>query len=181
MKKLIALVLCVLFLFCGCMRKSEPFYEETNDNIVFEPYYHYVFADDESIRIQYTNNTENPIYFYDIYNLEKDVNGTWMIIGDSRYKTFDTTYRHEVSPGSTSDARYYTKAYTETLVEGTTYRISTYCFDDEGHYWQVFAEVTCDDEKANDEIIEITNRLLEDPPENDLPEEFFDVEWIRLN
>lgn len=151
MKKLFAILLTICLLLCGCTQPSVPFTENTSDQITVEPEYHYVYPDDKALTLYWTNNTTEKIYMLKTYNLEMLSGDSWVIVGNSEKADFDTSFSFMTSPGNTSNVTYDFRVYTDSLKEGNTYRISTFCFDDKGNEYQVFAEFICDAGLADEE------------------------------
>ena len=66
-----------------------------------------------------------------------------------------------IEPNTESLARYDIELFAKSLDNGATYRISTYCYDEDGNYYQVYAEFICDDDLAEQELIELSNAALD--------------------
>ncbi|MBR3610148.1 MAG: hypothetical protein IKL57_01600 [Oscillospiraceae bacterium] len=161
MKKLLLIILCLVFAFSGCqsLEKAEPFYSETGENIEFKTEYKYYFSDETNILCLWTNLTEENIFFHDTFQLHKlGDNGEWYVVGDLEKAKFKTDYSHFVEPGEefTSNARYDITKFSAKLENGETYRISTYYFDESDNYYQIYAEFTCDNKLAEEEMLEIS-------------------------
>ena len=152
MKKLLLLALCIVFVLCGCDKKAEPFYETTSDKITLTTDFHYYFSDDTFLLTHWSNQTEGTIRFTDEFRLEKLSGNTWYTVSEKEAPLFNKDYLHILEPMSEGMARYDIDAYLDALEQQTTYRLSTYCFDESGNYYQVYAEFVCDDEAANIEI-----------------------------
>ncbi|MBQ3530547.1 MAG: hypothetical protein IJA05_01335 [Oscillospiraceae bacterium] len=162
MKKIILILLCFVLLLSGCenLSKAEPYYTETKEGLSFSTQYKYIFDDETSIRCVWKNESSDSLSFYDTFELHLLGNdGEWYLVTKGGEVSFNTNYRHGIDPESESNARYDISVYTDKLKDGETYRISTYCFDDNGNNYQVFAEFTCDNKLAEEEIKEISGGL----------------------
>ena len=162
MKKIIAAILCLLFLFCGCSKAAVPFYENENELITLTSLYNYSFSDDDYILCVWKNGTDKELYFYDTFSLEKKTSGgNWTVVDKFGNAEFNTNYCHSIDPGMESMARYDLDLFTDSLSNNTTYRISTFCYDDEDNHYQVYSEFICDDEAAEEEILALSQSALE--------------------
>lgn len=154
------MVLCLLLLLCGCDKAAVPFYDETTDQVLFESLYNYCFTDDTYVFCNWTNNTGSEIYFTDDYAIDRQTkDGKWVNLVEHKADE-DYGYSHVVSSGNISMAKFEFDG--NELSDGTIYRVSTYCFDEAGNNFQVYAEFTCSDELAEAEIEEIINKSLEE-------------------
>ena len=160
MKKVILLVLCLIFVLCGCekLEKAEPYYTETNDEVVFSTQYEYYFDDEHSIRCSWENKTAESFSFYDTFELHiLGDDGEWYVVSKGEEVEFITDYCHGISAEGTSNARYDLSVYTDKLKEGESYRISTFFFDDNGNNYQAFAEFVCDNKLAEEEMVKVSD------------------------
>ncbi len=171
LKKIILLLLCFVLLLSGCenLPKAEPYYTETREDVSFSTQYKYIFDDESSIRCFWVNESADSLSFYDTFQLHilgKD--GEWYIVGNVEEASFNTDYCHGIDPKSQTSSRYDVSLYLNKLKNGETYRISTYCFDENGNNYQVFAEFTCDNALAEEEIKSISGGLKDHrvDPEN---------------
>ena len=81
MKKLIVLVLCLVFLLCGCDQKAEPFYEGTNELVTLTPTYTYYFSDEPYMLCKWSNGTDGYIRFDDVFELQRlNSKGEWCVV-----------------------------------------------------------------------------------------------------
>ena len=151
MKKVILLVLCLIFVLSGCgkLEKAEPFYTETKEEVVLSTQYEYYFDDEHSIRCDWENKT------FELHVLGDD--GEWYVVSKGEEVEFITDYRHGISAEGTSNARYDLSLYTDELKDGESYRISTYFFDDNGNNYQAFAEFVCDNKLAEEEMVKVSD------------------------
>ena len=177
MKKLVLIILCIVLLLSGCQtkQKAEAFYTETTDTVVFETEYDYYFTDEPNIFCHWVNLGDENIFFHDTFELhELGDNGEWYRLGNLEDASFNVDYKHFVEPGeeNLSNARYGIDVFTNKLEEGKTYRISTYCFDADENYYQVYAEFTCDSNLAEKEMLEITDGMFGDRDYDFETEEF---------
>ena len=155
MKKVILLVLCLIFVLSGCgkLEKAEPFYTETKEEVVLSTQYEYYFDDEHSIRCDWENKTSEEFSFYDTFELHiLGDDGEWYVVSNGEEVEFNTDYCHGISADGISNARYDLSIYTEKLKEGESYRISTFFFDDNGNNYQAFAEFVCDNKLAEEEM-----------------------------
>lgn len=162
MKKIVLILLCFVLLLSGCGNdiKAEPYYTETREDVSFSTQYKYIFDDETSIRCIWKNEGTDALSFHDTFELHvlgKD--GEWYLVTKGEAVTFNTNYRHGIDPESETSSRYDVSLYIDKLKDGETYRISTYCFDDNGNNYQVFAEFTCDNNLAEEEIKDISGGL----------------------
>ena len=67
---------------------------------------------------------------------------------------YESSYEYNVQPLSS------TGRSAQFILDGKTYRISTYYFDNEENYYQVYAEFTCDNELAEKEMLEISDGMM---------------------
>lgn len=159
MKKIILILLCFVLLFSGCgkLQKAEPFYTETREDVTFKTQYEYYFEDESNILCTWINESEGEIYFHDTFELHiLDEDGEWYLVTKGGEVAFNTNYSHFVEPGTESNNRYELSVYLDNLENGETYRISTYFFDEDENYYQVYAEFTCNDELAEEEMKEVS-------------------------
>ena len=161
MKKLLIIILCLVFAFsgCGAMKKAEPFYSETGENVEFKTEYKYYFSDETSILCLWTNLGDENIFFHDTFQLHQlGDDGEWYVVGDPEKAEFNTDYSHFVEPGeeNTGNARYDITRFSAKLENGKTYRLSTYYFDNNGNYYQIYSEFICSDKLAEKEMLEIS-------------------------
>ena len=162
MKKIIAALLCLLLLLCGCDKAAVPFYETEDELITLTSLYNYSFSDDDYILCTWKNGTDKDIYFYDTFSLEKKTSGgKWTVVDKFGNAEFNTDYCHYIEPGTESMARYNLDLFTDSLSNNTTYRISTFCYDAEDNHFQVYAEFICDDTAAEEEILALSQAALE--------------------
>ena len=155
MKKIFVAVLCLLLLLCGCDKKAEPFYDTFAEGITFATNYQYYFTDDAYVQVRWMNDTDKTFYFTDVFRLEKLSGNTWYTVSGEKAPVFNEDYYHFVEPHSKSMSIYHVDLYTPALTEGTTYRISTSCRDEEENYYQLYAEFTCDNIAAEAELADI--------------------------
>ena len=158
MKKIILILLCFVLLLSGCEKlpKAEPYYNETRDDVSFSTQYEYIFEDESSLRCFWVNESTERLFFYDTFELHiLGSDGEWYRVSNGPV-TFNTGYRHGINPESQSSSRYDVSVYTDKLKDGETYRISTFCFDEEGNNYQFYAEFICDNELAEAEIIKVS-------------------------
>ena len=159
MKKIILILLCFVFLFTGCeqLQKAEPYYTETRDDVTLRTQYEYYFDDESNILCVWSNESGEELFFHDTFELHiLDEDGEWYKLSKGDEVSFNTNYRHGIEPESESNNRYELSVYTKGLKNGETYRISTYCFDDNGNSYQVYAEFICDNELAEAEMSELS-------------------------
>ncbi len=152
MKKIFAFVLCFVLLFCGCDKKAEPYFDKTPEGVTFTTNYQYYFTDETYIQVRWMNDTDKTFHFTDEFRLEKLSGSTWYLVSKKEAPVFNEEYYHYVEPHSKSSSIYHVDLYTDALVEGTTYRISTSCRDDEENYYQLYAEFICDNTAAEEEL-----------------------------
>lgn len=163
MKKIILLILCLVLMLAGCQNlvKAEPYYTETNDSVVLSTKYKYSFTDEGIVRCVWTNNSDIAYSFHDVFELHVlGDDGEWYLVSNGDEVSFNTNYSHGIDPQSESNAKYTISLYTDELKSGKTYRISTYFYDDDKNYYQAFAEFTCDDELAENELKESSDGLF---------------------
>lgn len=177
MKKLFAFILVFCLLLSGC--SSKPYYENTSEDILVTPFYYYLFPDDTKLITEWTNNSDKAIYTYKEFKLEKLTDDRWVTIGTTPNVEFEKTFRTKVSPGNTSSISYDLSIYGVAIKEGITYRISTYFFDADENYYQVYVEFICNEELANKETEERYNALQEEDPKPFVPPE--DANIVYLN
>lgn len=161
LKKILILVLCLAIVLSGCgkLEKAEPFYSESNENVVFETEYKYYFDDELTVNCHWSNSGDEDLCFMDPFELHVlGDDGEWYKLSLGEEVEFMTNYCHGLDAGTVdSNARYDLSVYTENLENGKTYRISTYCYnEEETDYYQVFAEFTCDNALAEEEIQNLT-------------------------
>ncbi|MBQ7874147.1 MAG: hypothetical protein IJ306_03165 [Oscillospiraceae bacterium] len=159
MKKIILILLCFVLLFAGCeqLQKAEPYYTETRDDITLKTQYEYYFDDESNILCVWNNESAEELYFHDTFELHiLGDDGEWYRVSKGEEVTFNTGYSHFVEPDTESNNRYELSVYTKSLKEGETYRISTYCFDGNDNRYQIFAEFTCDNKLAEEEMKEVS-------------------------
>ena len=169
MKKIILILLCFVLLLSGCEKlpKAEPYYNETRDDVSFSTQYEYIFEDESSLRCFWVNESTERLFFYDTFELHiLGDDGEWYRVSNGPV-TFNTGYRHGINPESQTSSRYDISVYTDKLKDGETYRISTFCFDENGNNYQFYAEFICSDELAEKDIIQVSggnkdNRIEED-------------------
>ena len=155
MKKALALALCLILLLCGCDKKAVPYYEAPAEGVTLTSLYQYCYADEDGIFAQWVNNTDANIYFTDEFRLEKLSGERWVTVSKKEAPVFNTDYHHFVEPGIESLNHYDLTLYTDGLNDGVTYRISTYYYNDNGEYYQIYATFLCDEEKAEEEITKL--------------------------
>ena len=162
LKKIILLMLCFIFILSGCksLPKAEPFYNETREDVTFSTQYEYYFDDEASIRCYWKNESTESLSFYDTFELHVlGSNGEWYMVGMPA--VFNTNYCHGIDPESESAAMYNISLFTNKLDEGKTYRVSTFCFDDNGNNFQFFAEFVCDNALAEEEMEEASGGMVD--------------------
>ena len=168
MKKIILILLCFVLLLSGCQNlpKAEPYYTETREDVTFNTQYSYCFKDERDIRCIWKNESTEGFSFHDTFELHVLGNdGEWYLLSKGDEVSFNTNYRHGIDPESETSSRYDLSLYTDEIENGKTYRISTYFFDDNGNNFQVFAEFTCDDKLAEQEMEEVTGSSYREDPE----------------
>lgn len=159
MKKIILILLCFVLLLSGCqsLPKAEPYFSETREDVTFNTQYNYYFDDEINIRCLWKNESTEEFSFYDTFELHVLGNdGEWYLLSKGDEVSFNTNYSHGLKPESETSSRYDLSVYADKIVGGKTYRISTYFFDDNGNNYQVFAEFTCDNKLAEEEMKEVT-------------------------
>lgn len=161
MKKLIAAVLCLVFVLCGCSQKAEPFYENAAEGVTLTPTYTYYFSDEPYMLCNWKNETEGDVRFHDAFAERLGSDGEWYLVKEKGNVEFNVDYCHLVEKGAESLARYDLESFAKKLDNGTTYRISTYYYDDNDNYYQVYAQFICDDEAAEKELSELSEKALE--------------------
>ena len=164
LKKIVLILLCFVLLLSGCknLPKAEPYYTETRDDITFTTQYKYIFDDEPSIRCYWDNKSSESFSFYETFQLHiLGDDGEWYLVSKGDEVNFNTNYSYGIDPEAQSNARYYISLYTDKLKDGETYRISTFCFDEEGKNYQFFAEFKCDNKLAEEEIKEISGGAAE--------------------
>lgn len=164
MKKIILLLLCFILLLSGCdkLEKAEAYYPETNKDITLKTKYEYFFDDETSILCVWKNNTGRDFTTHSTFQLDILEDGEWYAVTKGEPVLFDTTFLYGVSADMNCNQRYDVSLYTNKLKDGETYRISTYCFDDDGNYYQVYAEFTCDNKLAEKEVHELSDGNFSD-------------------
>ncbi len=159
MKKFILLLLCLVFVLAGCaqMDKAESYYTDTMEGVTFKTAYKYYFDDESNILCTWVNESDKNIKFQDPFELHILKDGEWYKVTDGAEPAFNTSYCHGVDAKTEGNNRYEVSVYTDKLKDGETYRISTYYYDDDDNYFQAFAEFTCDNKLAEEEIEEISD------------------------
>lgn len=162
LKKIIIFIFCFIILLSGCsnLEKAEAFYPETNENVVSKTQYSYYFSDELSVLCHWSNSGSEDLCFQDPFELHVlDDDGQWYKIMKKEEPSFKTNYCHGLDAGTeNANARYDLSLYTDKLENGKTYRISTYCYnEDETEYYQVYAEFICDDALAEEEMESLTD------------------------
>lgn len=163
MKKIVILILCFVLLLSGCksLDKAEPYYTETRDDVTFSTKYEYSFTDESSIRCTWVNSGDESFSFQDVFELHVLGNdGEWYLVSNGKEANFNTDYCHGLDPQSETNSRYDLSLFTSKLDSGKTYRISTYYYDDNGNYYQAFAEFICDNDLAEAELKEASDGLF---------------------
>lgn len=155
LKKMLLFALCLTLLLCGCDQKAKPFYETSSDAITLTTLYDYYFRDDEYVLATWNNQTEGTIHFTDEFRLEKLSGNTWYTVSKTETPVFRDDYTHFLDAKTEGLASYDVNLYLDELAQQTTYRLSTYCYDDDGNYYQVYAEFICDDKAAENEVKEL--------------------------
>ena len=179
MKKVILLVLCLIFVLSGCgkLEKAEPFYTETKEEVVFSTQYEYYFDDEHSIRCSWENKTSEGFSFYDTFELHVlGDDGEWYVVSNGEEVEFNTAYCYGISADGISNARYDLSVYTEKLKEGESYRISTFFFDDNGNNYQAFAEFVCDNKLAEEEMKLASNGYSDHRTDPEVSDDFLILE-----
>ena len=159
MKKIILIILCFVLLLSGCeqLQKAEPYYTETIDEVTLSTRYEYYFEDESNILCIWKNETDKEFLFQDPFELHiLGDDGEWYRVSKGEEASFDTDHCHGVNPKSEANHRFELSVYTKGLKNGEKYRISTYCYDDDGNYYQVYAEFICSNELAEAEMKEIS-------------------------
>lgn len=141
-------------ILCGC-GKAEPFYQQELEGLTVKTYYEYYFPDDGNVTCTWNNDTDKYLYYEKEFRLEKQSGEDWYEVSPKNKLDFSGFLLSGIPARSTSSSLYEMTEF--TLEEGVTYRISTYCYDEEGNYYQVYAQFICDSEKATEEI----NNLLD--------------------
>lgn len=152
MKKIIIAVLALMFILCGC-GEAMPFYDSELEGLTVKSRYKFCFADDSRVILDWSNGSDKDIYYVKEFKLEKKDGEIWYTVSPKNKIEFNSESKYVIDPADTSSSNCDLSEY--TLTEGTAYRISTYCFDDEGNYYQVYAEFICNSDKANAEILAI--------------------------
>ncbi len=180
MKKILLLLLCFVLLLSGCEKfeKAEAFYPETNEDIILKTKYNYLFEDESNILCVWTNNTGRDFTTHSVFELHVLEDGEWLKVTKGEPVAFNTNFLYGIDSEGESNQRYEVSVYTDKLKDGKEYRISTYCFDDDGNYYQVYAEFTCDNELAEKEIQEVTGGSASDRTD---PEYAGELEIIEGN
>lgn len=162
LKKTTAVVLCLLLLLllCGCDKKAEPLYEETNDNITVDSLYEYIFTDESYILCTWHNKTDGYIQFPSYFELQKLSGDTWYVVADKGEHDFSSEYGHGIEANIDSLARYDINYFADSLDDGATYRISTYCFDEDGNYYQIYCEFRCSNSLAENEMAGLVDATI---------------------
>ncbi|MBR5310898.1 MAG: hypothetical protein IKU42_07230 [Oscillospiraceae bacterium] len=169
MKKILLIILCVVLLLSGCaqQQKAEPFYSESGEGVRFEAEYKYYFTDETIIGCNWYNETEGEICFHDTFRLEQlGKDGEWYLVDKGDEVSFNTKYCHGVYANTKSGMNYDISLYTNKISEGNTYRISTYYFDENDNYYQVYAEFICDNKLAEEEMFEISDGIVNNRQEH---------------
>ena len=167
MKKILFIFVCITVFLCGCsqqLSKAEPFYTETGTVAEFNTQYKYYFHDEPVIYCEWTNNfgTGEDINFHDTFELHVlGDDGEWYVVEKGDDVFFNEDYCHFVEDGLKSRASYNIRLFTDKLKEGSTYRISTYYFDENDNYYQVYAEFICDNDLAEEELLEISGGMAD--------------------
>ena len=162
MKKLLIMLLCVVLLLSGCSKqKAESYYEETGEGVSFKTEYKYYFSDEKKVFCVWENSCDETMFFHDTFQLHELGNdGEWYVVGNPEEVSFITIYSHGIDPETESRMEYDISLYTDKLTNGSTYRISSYYYDSEGNNYQVFAEFTCDNKLAEEEMYEISDGIV---------------------
>lgn len=163
MKKIILILLCFVFLFSGCekLQKAEPYSSETREDVILNTKYEYCFDDESSIRCLWKNESFEKFSFHDTFELHiLGDDGEWYRVSNGEQVIFNTDYSHGIDANSETNARYKIDLYTDGLKEGETYRISTYFFDESGNNYQIYAEFTCDNALAEEEMKEASDGMF---------------------
>ena len=169
MKKILLILLCFVLLLSGCqnLQKAEPYYTETREDVTFNTQYKYTFEDERNIRCLWKNESTESFSFYDTFELHVLGNdGEWYLVTKGDEVSFNTGYCHGIAPESETSSRYDLSLFTDEIEDGKTYRISTYFFDDNGNNFQVFAEFTCDNKLAEEEMKELTGLSFRKDPQD---------------
>ncbi len=164
MKKLVLLLLCLVFVLSGCeqLQKAESYYPDTKEDVYLKTVYKYCFDDESNILCTWVNESDKEYMFQDPFELHILDEGEWYLVKGDADVVFNTNYCHGIKPNSEGNHRYELSIYTDKLKSGETYRISTYFYDEEGNYFQAFAEFTCDSKLAEKEMSEVTGGSASD-------------------
>lgn len=163
MKKLLLIILCVVLLLSGCsqQQKAEPFYSESGEGVRLETEYKYYFTDEKVVGCNWYNETEAEICMHTTFRLEElGKDGEWYLVDKGDEVNFNTNFCYGVEAGTKSRINYDISLFANKLIEGKTYRISTYYFDDNDNYYQIYAEFTCDASLAEEEMLEISDGIV---------------------
>lgn len=162
LKKILLMLLCAVLAFSGCSKqKAETYYNEYGESVSFETEYKYYFTDEKNVFCNWHNGTDKKINFHEVFQLhELGDDGEWYLVGNVEDASFNTKYSFFADPDSGCRVKYDISAYTDKLENGSTYRISTYYYDAEENYYQMFAEFICDDKLAEEEMYEISDGIV---------------------
>ncbi len=161
MKKLLLLLLCLVFVLSGCqqLEKAEPYYPETIEEVYLKTAYKYYFDDESNILCTWVNETDKEYMFQDPFELHILQGNEWYVVTKGEEPEFMTSYCHGISSSSEGNHRYEVSVYTDGLKQGETYRISTYFYDEDGNYYQAYAEFICDNKLAEEEMTEVSDGM----------------------
>ena len=162
MKKIILMLVCAVLAFSGCSRqKAETYYNESGEGVRLETEYKYYFSDEKNVFCTWHNDTDKTINFHEVFQLhELGSDGEWYLVGSTEDASFSTKYGYFADAGADCRFEYDISVYTDKLENGSTYRISTYYYDADGNYYQIFAEFVCDDALAEEEMYEISDGII---------------------
>ncbi len=174
MKKLVLLLLCLIFVLSGCeqLTKAENYYPDTKEDVYLKTVYSYYFDDENTVLCRWVNESDTEYECHDAFELHVLEDGEWYVVNKGGEAVFNTKYTQGIKPQTESNSRYELSLYTDKLKDGKTYRISTYFFDDEGNYYQAFAEFICDNKLAEEEIAKVSEGTAshrENPTEGNKP------------
>lgn len=157
MKKIIIAVLCLVIVLGGC-GKAEPFYEQELSGLTVKTSFEYYFPDDSKVTCSWTNDTDKYLYYDKEFRLEKQSGENWYNVAPKNEIDFSSLSLNGIPANSSSSSLYEITEF--ELEEGSVYRISTYCYDGDGNYYQVYAQFTCNSEKAQEEINALMDEYL---------------------
>ena len=168
MKKILLTIICVVLLLSGCsQQKAEPFYSESGEGVSLETEYKYYFTDEKVVGCLWSNDTEVEVCMHTTFRLEElGKDGEWYLVDTGDEVSFNTNFCYGVEAGTKSSINYDISLYTNKLDDGKTYRISTYYYDENDNYYQIYAEFTCDTALAEEEMLEISDGIVNNRDEH---------------